>query len=312
MYLAFRNINLGTLLKDLQQANYLWIVGALCVSTLANMSRAYRWGMLIEPFHKRPKFMNLFRSINSGYLANLAFPRLGEVTRCTALYEVEGVSIDALVGTVIVERILDVIILLVLIIGTTLSNVDKFGGYFMKLFGDKLNFVKSISALEAGVLVVVLGLIAGALFAARKKLFALPLSKKLIGLTAGLVNGFKSIFQLKNWKAFLFHSILIWTLYYFAGFVAFYALPETSGLGFSACLLVLVAGSIGMSAPVQGGFGTYHLMVASGLALYGVEKGLVYATIVHSSQVLLILIQGSMGILLLNFAKRKQLRDATA
>jgi len=306
------------MLQDLKKANYKWVVFSLLFSVAAHMSRAYRWGMLIEPLHKRPKFSNLFYSLCSGYFANMAFPRLGEVTRCTALNEVEDTSLDSLFGTVIAERVIDLISLFSLIFLTLIINFNLFGNFFLDLFHDKLSFLAhvSYSFVIAGVIGIILFLIV--LYLARKRISKIPVVGKVVSFLKGIGDGLRSVLKLKRWKAFLFHSVLIWFLYYVSGYVSLAVIPETTGLGFSAALFILVLGGLGMSAPVQGGFGAYHFMVAGGLVLYGIvphldsstgkeiSKGLLYATIIHSSQVILILVLGCISIVMLNIEKRKQ------
>jgi len=324
MYFAFRKIDLGRMLTDLKEANYSWVGVSLALSVIALASRSYRWGMLIEPLHKRPKFSNLFHAVNVGYFANLAFPRLGEITRCTALYEVEETSIDSLVGTVIAERVIDVICLLILIVLTVLTNVKLIGGFFLNMFKDKLEFITHMSPVVSAILILIVAAGIFFIYLFRSRIMALPLAGKVMKFMTGIIAGLKSVSKLKNRKAFIFHTVVIWLCYYLSSYVAFFSIPETSHLGLSAGLFILVVGSIGMSAPVQGGFGAFHFMVASGLVLYGIvphidpvtgkeiSKGLLFATIVHSSQTLLILVFGCISLIMLNIEKRKQLKHAKA
>ncbi len=124
---------------------------------------------------------------------------------------------------------------------------------------------------------------------------------KIVQLLRGLVSGVKSIANLKRPWLFVFHSVLIWFLYFLSMYLCFSSMPSTTGLGLTAALFLLVAGGLGMSAPVQGGIGAYHLLVSQGLMLYGLSKqdGLAFATLVHSSQLLMIVLFGSASILLL-------------
>ena len=308
LFLVFRKIDLWALAKDIQSADFGWVAVSLTMSVIANAFRALRWGELIEPFHKRPAFKNMFRAVNSGYLANLAFPRLGEITRCTVLYEVEGPGIDALVGTVIVERVIDVLLLLVVIFLTIISNVGLFGHFFLQLAGDKLQGLAHLSALKISVLlgIALVGFLA--LWLLRKRLLALPLVAKVLKMANGLLAGLRSVAQMKRPWVFVFQSLMIWVFYYLAAYFSMLAMTSTHNLGFTAALLVLTVGSIGMSAPVQGGFGAYHFMVASGLALYGLQNGLSYASLAHSATVLLMIVQGTVGFIFLNIEKRKQLK----
>jgi uncharacterized protein (TIRG00374 family) len=311
MYFAFRNVDLKQMLKDLMEASYGWVAVSLILTIAANMSRAYRWGMLIEPISKLPKLSNLFYAVSSGYLANLAVPRLGEVTRCTVLYEVEEVPFDALVGTVIAERVIDLIMLVLLIVLTIVSNIHVFGHYFADKLKHKLSFLAHLSSgllILAG-LICILGIGLG--YAWRKKIMRVKLASKLIHFIIGIWDGLKSVLTLKRKGGFLVHTFFIWFMYYLSAYVCFFSIPEMAGLGFSAGLFVLVLGGLGMSAPVQGGVGVYHLLVAGGLLqVYQLDhsKGLAYATIVLSSQWLLTIVMGCISFVMLNIEKRKLLK----
>lgn len=311
MYFAFRNINLHQMLSDLGQAHFQWVGLSLVFSIIALFSRSYRWGMLIEASGKKPKLRNLFYSVCSGYIANLAFPRLGEVTRCTALYEVEGNSFDLLVGTVIAERVIDFVTLLVLIFITLVSNLQLFGHFFSDLFHKKLSFLSSIHTSVFIIIAAFLLFFIFLLYLSRQRLKKLSFFVKIIHFLKGIVQGLQSVLKLKNRLAFLFHSVFIWFLYYLSTYVSFQTIAETNDLGFSAALFILVLGGLGMSAPVQGGLGAYHLLVAAGLALYGLDanKGYLFATIALSSQWLLILVLGVVSIVMLNVEKRRQLQN---
>ena len=130
----------------------------------------------------------------------------------------------------------------------------------------------------------------------------------------GFIKGLVSIKHLNKPWLFVFHSVFIWMLYYLSVYVCLFALPFTSHLGLAAALFLLVAGGIGMSAPVQGGIGAYHLLVSQGLLLYGVklENGLSFATLLHSLQLITVIVTGSAAMLLLFIQRKKQRPDLTA
>lgn len=298
------------MLTDLRQANYFWVVLSLFITILANLSRAYRWGMLIEPLGLKPHTANLFHSLNIGYFANLAAPRLGEVTRCTALFEVEKVPLDKLVGTVIAERIIDLLSLLSLMVLVILLSVDRFSNFFWdSILKEKVKNILNTPVLNLFILAVIIAVIVGLLFFFRTKILRLSFIKKVIGFIKGIGEGLRTIMTMKKKGWFLFHTVAIWALYFFSGFVCLFAIPETAHLDLVAALFLLVLGGIGMSAPVQGGIGAYHIIIQSGMVFLGVaaDKGLVYATIVHSSQLLFIALMGIIALLFLNIEKRKQL-----
>jgi len=137
---------------------------------------------------------------------------------------------------------------------------------------------------------------------------ARPIYIKIRGLLKSLVEGLTSITRLSNFYSFIFTTIFIWFLYYVMTFIIFFALPETSNLGFTAGYAVLIMGALGMSAPVQGGIGTVHALVASVLLIYGVPEQAAksYAFLLHSSQLVTILVTGSLGLLIAMIITKKQ------
>lgn len=301
------------MLADLKQANYGWVLFAMLFTLLANISRAYRWGMLIEPLGVKPKLSNLFYSLSVGYFANLAAPRLGEVTRCSALYEVEKTTLDTLIGTVIAERVIDVITLLVLIVGVIFLSIEKFSTFFWDtIFKGKVHSLLAGSPIKIFLLIFIPLVFAAFIFIFRKKIIRFHFIKKVVDFIKGIGEGLHSVIKMKNRGWFILHTIFIWGLYCLSGYFCFFSVTATSHLGGVAALFILVLGGIGMSAPVQGGIGAYHIIVQSGLVFLGVasDKALVYATIVHSSQMLFMAALGSISIIMLNIEKRKQLKHA--
>jgi len=239
-----------------------------------------------------------------GYLANLAFPRLGEITRCGALSKSARIPFDQLLGTVILERALDVVCLFAALVITALVEADRLGSFVMEKIVGPIG-VKAASLLHspllwAGVLVVVV-LAAWWFRSRREEEGTHTLAGRFRDLVRGVIRGLRSIRTLEKPWTFLFHTLLIWTLYYYMAYACFFALPATSDLSWRAALFVLVAGGIGMSVPVQGGIGAYHLLVSQGLILYGIlqQHAMAFATLVHTSQVLLVVVIGGASMLLL-------------
>jgi len=313
LWLAFRGVRLHDTIEEIRGANFFWIFLSIFVSLIAFFSRALRWNMLIEPLGFHPKPMNTSAALMIGYLANLAVPRLGEVTRCGTLSRDEKVPFDALLGTVIIERIIDVICLLLLIIGVAFVESERLGNFLFtnifnpatKKFQAALNSPLAITFL-ASVLILLI------VFFARKK-FSGGILKKIAGLLRGIMNGVDTVRRLKNPLGFILHTILIWTMYFLMSYTCFFALDATSSLGLSAGMFVLVVGGIGMSAPVQGGIGAYHLLVSQGLILYGISQdhGLAFATLMHTSQTLVVIFFGGLAFLYLFLKKRNAATEHT-
>jgi uncharacterized protein (TIRG00374 family) len=309
LFLAFRGVDLKKMIHEISEANFLWLFGSISISIVAFISRAYRWNLLIEPLGYKPRLSNTLYSLMVGYLANLAVPRLGEVTRCGSLSKAEKVPFNSLLGTVIVERLVDVISLLICLILTAVTEYDRLGNFLMDAIitpvtarvNQSLQSILFISV-SAAVLLSLIGVVIWFIRKSRQS----GEESKIVIMIKGLVDGLLSIGQLKRPWAFIFHTILIWTMYFFMAYVAFSALPMTRGLSWSAGMFVLVVGGLGMAAPVQGGIGAYHLLVSQGLTLYGLtlQDGLAFATLLHTSQLLVVIFSGSLSFLLLFLANK--------
>lgn len=304
LFFAFRGVNVNKILHDMLHANMFWVTISGFLSILAFVVRAHRWNLLIEPLGYSPSLKKTTYSLMVGYFANLAFPRLGEVSRCGALSKAESIPFNKLLGTVIVERVIDVLCLLTCMLLVAALESKRLGNFFNEnIFSPvvkKFDQLLKSPILLTMVIVVLIALIFVLKYFYRKsraKETAIFLPK----LAKGFIDGLRSVAKLKQPRLFVFHSIFIWLLYYLSVFVALFAFPFTSGLGLEAGLFLLVAGGLGMSAPVQGGIGAYHLLVSQGLVLYGTSQanGLTFATLLHSLQLVLVVIMGIASLLLL-------------
>jgi glycosyltransferase 2 family protein len=318
LYFAFRGVSIASVLNHILNAKAGWILLSVFISFIALFSRGYRWKLLIEPLGYHPTVMNTTYSVMVGYLANLAFPRLGEVTRCGSLGTAEDIPFNKLLGTVVVERIIDVLSLLVCIVVVAIIEFNRLGSFLQKnLAGPLLAKMNAITSSTTGLVILLIASVASIVLVILVVRYAKRKSgSKWTALVNGFVNGLVSIKHLRKPWLFIFHSVFIWMLYYLSVYVCLFALSFTSHLGMAAALFLLVAGGLGMSAPVQGGIGAYHLLVSQGLLLYGVtlEDGLSFATLLHSLSLLTVIVTGSIAMLLL-FLQRKnkaELAEPTA
>jgi uncharacterized protein (TIRG00374 family) len=310
VWLAFRGIDFSLLVHEIRDANLFWLGLSIVLSIVAFFSRAYRWKLLIDPLGHHTPLSKAFYALMVGYLANLAFPRLGEITRCGALSKSGRIPFDQLLGTVILERALDVVCLLTALVITALVEADRLGSFVMEKIVHPIG-IKAAALLHSPLLwaaaLVVVVLAAWWFRSRREEEGTHTLTGRIRDLVRGVGRGLQSIRTLEKPWAFLFHTLLIWTLYYYMAYACFFALPATSELSWRAALFVLVAGGIGMSVPVQGGIGAYHLLVSQGLVLYGIlqQHAMAFATLVHTSQVLLVVVIGGSSLLLLFSVKNK-------
>lgn len=314
LYFAFRGIDFNNMLAELGKANYWWIAISAVCCLLAAYSRAIRWNMLIKPLGYEPKTSNTFAAVMVGYLANLALPRMGEITRCGSLNQSDKVPFDELIGTVVVERTLDLMMLLLAMIMAVFVEYDLIWGFlYNQILSGSINKLSTVinNPLVLGcvfICTIILVLMLKKLYNIRKQFVWFD---KGLSLVEGIFTGIKGIFKMKNVGLFLFHTFFIWFMYFLMAYLSFFALGSTSSLGLKAGLFTLVIGGLGMTAPVQGGIGVYHILVSQGLTLFNipVAEGLIYATIVHTAQTLLILLVGALSVIYLFFANKRLLND---
>jgi uncharacterized protein (TIRG00374 family) len=307
LWLAFSGVSLKDTIKHIMNAKMLWLFLSVAASLIAFYSRALRWNLLIEPLGYKPSDSNTFAALMVGYLANLAVPRLGEVSRCGAISKVESVPFNSVLGTVIIERIIDVLCLLICIMLVAFNEYERLGNFLYENIyipvTSKFSIIANNPLVVLAVAIVLIGVIY-LLFRRHKK--GGQKVAKFSALIKGVVNGIDSVRRMKRPVAFIAHTVLIWFMYFLMSYVCFRALEPTSLLNWHAGLFVLVVGGMGMSAPVQGGIGAYHLLVSQGLILYGISKenGLAFATLMHGSQTLVVIIIGGLSYLYL-FLKKK-------
>lgn len=308
-YLAFRNTEFEKLAGDFRKANYSYIIISMTMGYLAFVSRGMRWVLLLEPLGKKPNTWNAINSVTIGYLANLLVPRAGELARCTALYQSDDIPVNRLFGTVILERVVDMIMLLSLLLLTFILEFD----YLMALYDSAFaGSGDSASSGGAGILkyvvlgVGVLGLIV--LYLIREKFMHLPIYQKVREFWAGIKEGLKSISQLKSKAPFILHTLFIWLMYYLMVYICIYALPATEHLSPSSGLLVMIAAGFGMVVPTPGGIGAYHYLVMLGLGVLGIASsdGVSFATLVHTGQLVMTVISGLIATGFLYRARKKK------
>jgi len=320
LWLVFKDMDLAAMLDRLQQADWRWIALSCTLVLLAHITRAWRWQMLLEPLGHRPGLFDATTSVLTGYFANYIIPRMGEVTRCGTLYKLEKVPVNLSFGTVVAERVFDVLTLLVLIALNFLLEFDRLRAFFLDFFGSKVSGgePQGTSFLLIAFGSVVLVVTAGVLFILtkknlREKLLQNAIILKIAAFLKGMLEGVLSIRKLRSPALFIFSTLLIWVFYYLISYVLFFSIPETSTLGPLAGLTILVIGAIGMTAPTQGGIGAYHLLVGNVMILYGLTQkdGITLATFVHGTQMLFMLVIGALAFLVVLLKNRKATPEPT-
>lgn len=296
--------------KALREANYFWIFLSLLLSFFALLSRAYRWKYLLEPLGYNTSFWNRYHAIMIGYIVNLTIPRAGEASRAAMLYRSDGVPFSKSFGTILGERVFDLIMLLSVAILASIVGA----GDFWKI----KELIENSDPESASKLQLIKWIIAGVFLLAFAIVFLITsIRQKVVGFIKGLFAGALSVFKTKNPGAFIGHTLFIWILYivYFA--ICFFALDETSHVPPTGMLIAFLAGSLGITL-TNGGIGIFPIVV--GLVIeyylkddYGSQAwgiGCALGAIIWSSQTLLIIILGVLSFFLLpkNYSKDGEIR----
>ena len=305
LWLSLRGLTIGEgenktdfLWKAWENSNKVYLLLMALVAIISHLLRAERWRMLLAPTGNKVGLGNTFLSLMIGYLVNLAIPRGGEVSRCYNLYKLEKTPVEVSFGTVVVERIVDVICLLVLIAVSFIVEWDK-----LKSFIDSLNISSGAGfSLSPWVFIVLLLVVGGVL-----AIYLLRKSSKLLKVIRGFKEGFLAVFKLENKSLFILYSLAIWGMYFIMSYFVIKAFPETENLGVSAVLTLFAIGSIAMAAPLPGGAGSYHTLVPLGLVmLYNLPKAdaIAFVFIFHGWQTALMIVTGVISLMISYFIIR--------
>jgi uncharacterized protein (TIRG00374 family) len=302
LMLAFSNVNFSRLAADLKEADYSWLLLSILFGFIAYVSRARRWILLINPLGYHPTLKNAFYALMTGYLANLALPRIGEITRCVALGKKEKIPVDQLIGTVVVERTIDFLSLLTIMIFLIITSGDQITIFLRESI--LVPIQQKIFSLFGSTwilwMVLLILLVAGVFLLIRykKRLRKIRFFAKMFDLARGIINGLKTITNLRRKWEFIFLTVFIWINYALMTWVVVFAIESTSHLTFGDSIFLLVIGGLAMSAPVQSGLGAFHYIISRGLLFVKgipLEEGLVYALLTHESQLIFVAIIGTIS-----------------
>jgi uncharacterized membrane protein YbhN (UPF0104 family) len=297
---------LGMLRED---ANYSWIGVAIVLGIASHVSRAVRWQLLARSMGYRITFWNSFMGVMIGYFANMAIPRMGELTRCGVVSKYEGVPFSKLLGTVVLERLVDVLVLLSLTVAVVATQSGR-----VRLFMETHDEIReTLNGLLSpgwawGWAIALLLLLVAVAWLAWRGVFSARARSFLSGIKEGLLAARRV--PRAGW--FVFHTLFIWLMYYLMLYVCFFSFEFTSGLGPVAGLTVFVLSSYGMVAPVQGGVGAWHFMVIAALALYLPATGefdsltKAFALLTHGTMTVVYIVLGVLCLLFLPVYNRKR------
>lgn len=281
----------------IKQADLFWVGISIFLGILGHISRAARWNYLLEPLGYKPELKNNVLIILMAYLANLGIPRTGEILRATALTTYEEVPFEKGIGTIITERVIDVIMLLLIIAITFLLHTDIILGYLQEI-GLPMNKILILAAIS------LLGLVVFTAFIKKSnKNFASKVKKFVNGLMEGIL----SIFKMKRKWLFMLHTFFIWGCYIGMLWVIKFTLPETMALSLGQLMVAFVAGALAMMF-TNGGIGLYPIAVSQALAIFGISKvsGDAFGWIMWIAQTLMIVVFGAISFLILPLLNRNR------
>ncbi len=289
--------NREQILFYIKEADLFWVAISVALGILGHISRAIRWNYLLEPLGYKPRLRNNALIILMAYFANLGIPRTGEFLRATALTTYEGVPFEKGFGTIVTERVIDVIMLLTIVAITLLLQTDIIITFFQERGFDFTGILLLVGA----------GLLAMAFFFFFIKRSKHPFAQKIKGFVKGLLDGVFSIFKMKHKWAFLFHTLFIWGCYIGMLWVIKFTVPETMTLTLSQLMVAFVAGAFAM-ATTNGGIGLYPIAVSKALAIFGISavSGDAFGWIMWISQTLMIVVFGAISFLVLPLWNRNR------
>ena len=295
LYFVYRDYDFSRLGEVLaHQVAWDWMALSLLFGLLSHVFRDLRWKQTLQPLGEHPKSANCINAIFVSYAANLIIPRMGELTRCGVLYKTDGVNFSKALGTVVTERIIDGVCILLITAFTFLLQMSV----FMRFFSETGTKIPSFAHLVAspwfyvslfcviGVCVLLYYII---------KVFGLP--RKVRALLLGIWKGILSVRQVDNPPLFVGYTILIWLSYLLHFYFTFFCFDFSADLGLLAGLVMFVGGTFAVIVPTPNGAGPWHFAVITMMMLYGVSNAdaATFALIVHAIQTLLVIILGIWG-----------------
>ena len=311
LWLCFRKIDFSQVVTYIKTAKYSWMLLSLACLAISLFFRALRWNILIESLGYKTRVSTTYESVLIAYFANTVFPRLGEVTRCGTLTKKENIPFDKSLGTVISERVLDLVVLFAMALLVILFQWNLLGSLITSWLNPLIEKIVNNAVLGALIIVAAIALFAAIIFIFKKKKHLISQNKlyqKVASLWNGFLDGIKSIFTMKKKGLFIIYTLLIWGFYVVMTWLPFYMLPETSHLGLTEAITLLGLATLGVVAPVPGGMGVYHfigILLLNGF--YGISESAAvsFVTINHATQTIFYLITGCISYVIIFFIDRR-------
>ena len=295
VWYSLSKVSISEILIYFKKANYFWLFLGVFLGLLSHLSRAYRWLFMLEPLGYKIKFGNSFMAVFAAYLINYTIPRAGEVARASIIANYEDVPFEKGFGTIVAERIADLIVMLSIILVTLFLQFDFIYAFLIERF----NPVKISIALAA------LCILAWVFVNLIKKSQS-ALAQKIKSFISGLLEGLLSIFKMKKKWAFIFHTLFIWAMYVLMFYATSFSIEDLQGISIGTILVGFISASFSIAA-TNGGIGSYPLAIYAAFSIFGIaeQPSIAFGWIMWSSQTLMVIIFGGLSLLYLPIYNRK-------
>ncbi len=308
LYWMYRNFDFQSIRHVLTDGmNWWWMLLSFPFGILAQAFRGWRWRQVLSPIGENPRTSISICSIFISYAASLIIPRIGEFTRCAVLKRWDGVSFPKALGTVVTERVVDSLIIMIVTVITFLSQLPVFLNFFSRT-GTRFDELFGLFTTTGYIVTAICGIaVLTTLYVIRKKLF---FYNKVKTTTQGIMEGIKSLKDVENIPLFVFYSLAIWASYFLHYYLTFFCFEATGHLGLTCAAVTFIVGSIAVLVPTPNGAGPWHFAVKTMLILYGVavNDALYFVLIVHTIQTLLVIVLGILAWAFLMFQKSKGIK----
>jgi uncharacterized protein (TIRG00374 family) len=296
VWFALSKVSIDELIFYLKKADYKWIILGVFFGFLSHLSRAYRWRFMLDPLGHNIKLENSIMAVFAAYLINFTIPRAGEIARASVLTNYENVPFEKGFGTIVSERIADVVVMMGIIALTLFLQFEFIYDFFIQRF----------NPLKISVTLILLVTVVFIVFKIVKRSQSL-IAIKIKGFFHGLLEGVLSIFKMKKKWPFVFHTLFIWVMYVLMFYATSFAIAELEGISMGAILIGFISASFSIAA-TNGGIGSYPLAIYAAFSIFGIAKepSLAFGWIVWASQTLLIIVFGGISLIYLPIYNRKR------
>lgn len=293
LWLAFRGVDWGAFRSGLAGTDWRWIAASMALGLLAFTTRALRWNQLLRPLDPEIGFRKTLEGVCIGNMANCALPFSGEFVRC-GVVSTKKAGYDRTLGTIALERTVDLVSIAVIFLLIFLFKWDEFGEFFGEnIWAPAVARIGAGAWIAAAALLLLACLAVWAVAALRDRV---PLCRKVADVVKRLFQGFSSVAKMDRKGMFLAYTAFLWALYWGMAACIARALPQAAALQGTDTLFLMAVGSIASVIPVPGGFGAYHYILAltlSTLYSFSWDAGILFATLSHESQALMMILTGA-------------------